>query len=150
MSSVLFVCLGNICRSPFAAEAARSRLAGVAVESAGFHAEEGRPTPRHVMETARMLAVDMSSCRSSRLTRERVDAADLIVCMDLANLKKLRSEFPEALPRSTLLGLFCPDGPPQIKDPLGLSPTATRAVLVQILAALEALSELITVVPLAI
>ena len=150
VSSVLFVCLGNICRSPFAAEAARSRLAGVAVHSAGFHTEEGRPTPRHVAETARTLAVDMSTCRSSRLTRERVDAADLIVCMDLANLEELRSEFPEALPRSTLLGLFRPDGPPQINDPFGLSPAATRAVLAQILGALDGLSEWITVGPLVI
>jgi len=147
VSSVLFVCFGNICRSSFAATAARSRLAGIAVQSAGFHADEGRPTPRHVLETARTLDVDLSTCRSIRVRREQVDAADLIACMDLANLDRLVAEFPTAKSRSTLLGLFRPDGPAQINDPLGLSPAATRAVLAQILAALDGLAEWLTVVP---
>ena len=147
VSSVLFVCFGNICRSPFAAAAARVRLAGLAVHAAGFHGDEGRPTPHHVMATARTLNVDLSTCRSIRVTREQVDAADLIACMDLANLDQLVAEFPAARSRSTLLGLFRPDGPAQIKDPMGLSPAATRAVLVQILGALDGLAAWLTVIP---
>jgi protein-tyrosine phosphatase len=148
VSSVLFVCFGNICRSPFAAEAARSRLGGVAVASGGFHSEEGRPSPRHVVETARTLAVDMSACRSVRLTPERVAAADLIVCMDVANLRQLADEYPAALSRATLLGFFRPAGPAQINDPFGLSPATTRMVFVQILDALQSLSEWISIAPL--
>lgn len=141
IASVLFVCFGNICRSPFAAVAARSRLVGVAIDSGGFQPDEGRPSPRHVVETAQTLAIDLSTCRSIRLTQNRVDSADLIACMDLANLRQLLAEFPTAKPRSTLLGLFRPDGPVQIKDPFGLAPGAMRAVFVQILVALDALSD---------
>jgi len=147
VSSVLFVCLGNICRSPFAAEAARSRLGGIAVASGGFHADEGRPSPRHVVETARTLAIDMSACRSVRLTPERVAAADLILCMDVTNLRQLAIEYPSALSRATLLGLFRPQGPAQINDPFGLSPATTRMVFVQILDALQSLSEWIAIAP---
>lgn len=138
--SVLFLCFGNICRSPFAAMAARSHLDGVAIDSAGFHINEGRPSPHHVVETARTLGVDVSGCCSSRITRERVEAADLILCMDLANLGQLASEFPEAVPRSTLLGLFRAGGPAEIRDPYDLPPVATRAELVNIICAIDALS----------
>jgi protein-tyrosine-phosphatase/predicted ATP-grasp superfamily ATP-dependent carboligase len=146
VSSVLFLCFGNICRSPFAALAARARLPGIRVDSAGFHISEGRPSPHHVVQTASSLGIDLSVCSSNRVTQERIAAADLILCMDLVNLGQLASEFPEALPRSTLLGLFRADGPAEIADPYDMPPVATRAVLVHILCAIDALADWLTVI----
>jgi len=62
--------------------------------------------------------------------------------MDLAHLEAIEREFPEALPRATLLGLFAAEGPAEIRDPYDMSPSATRAVLVQMLQAIDAFSGL--------
>ena len=134
---VLFLCMGNICRSAFAATAATPRLPGVVVESGGFYRNGGRPTPAHVVQAAAKFGVDLSSWSSQRLTAEQVAATDLIIAMDLANLERLRREFPEAMARATLLGLFRPSGPVEIADPISLSPAATERVLGELNSALD-------------
>jgi protein-tyrosine-phosphatase len=138
LASVLFVCLGNICRSPFAAAVAVERLPGVAIDSAGFLQHDGRPSPPHIVTAARSLGVDVSHSRAQRVTAGQMEAAGLIVCMDLAHLETIAREFPEALHKATLLGLFAADGPAEIRDPYDMSPSATRAVLVQMLRAIDA------------
>jgi protein-tyrosine-phosphatase len=138
VSSVLFICLGNICRSPFAAAVAFDRLPGIAIDSAGFLKHDGRPSPPHIVTAAKSLGVDVSSVRAQRVTAGQIVAANLIVCMDLAHLEMIEREFPEALPKATLLGLFAAEGPAEIRDPYDMSPSATRAVLVQMLRAIDA------------
>jgi protein-tyrosine phosphatase len=138
IGSVLFVCLGNICRSPFAAAVAFERLPGLAVESAGFLQHDGRPSPPHIVSAAKSLGIDVTSARARRVTAGQIAAADLVVCMDLAHLELMEREFPEALPKATLLGLFADDGPAEIRDPYDMNPAATRAVLVQMMRALDA------------
>ena len=140
VGSVLFLCLGNLCRSPFAAAAAADRLPGVTIASAGFLSHDGRPSPQHVVLTARSLGVDVSPSRARRVTAAQVAAADLIVCMEVSHLDRVAAEFPDALPRTTLLGLFSPGGPAEIRDPYDLSPSATRAVFVEMLQAIDALA----------
>src|SRR5262245_49404600 len=70
--TILFVCHGNICRSPFAAAAAVRRFADIggdaaAIGSAGFIGP-GRPCPPTAQEAARAAGVDLSWHRSSLLT----------------------------------------------------------------------------------
>jgi protein-tyrosine-phosphatase len=138
-SSVLFLCLGNLCRSPFAAAAAAPRLHGVAVSSAGFLRHDGRPSPAPFVATARALGVELSTARAQRVTAEQIAAAELIVCMDLDNLSRMAAEFPDALGRTTLLGLFDPEGPPEVRDPYALPEQETRVELERMLAAIDAL-----------
>jgi protein-tyrosine-phosphatase len=138
VASVLFVCLGNICRSPFAAAVAFERLPGIAIDSAGFLQHDGRPSPPHIVTAAKSLGVDLSDARAQRVTESQIAAAGLVVCMDLAHLEMIEREFPEALPKATLLGLFASEGPAEIRDPYDMSPSATRAVLVQMMRALDA------------
>ena len=140
VGSVLFLCLGNLCRSPFAAAAAAARLPGVACASAGFLSHDGRASPPHVVLTARSLGVDVASARARRVTAADVAAADLVVCMDTSHLERVAAEFPHAMAKTTLLGLFEPDGPAEIRDPYELSPSATRAIFVEMLQALDALA----------
>lgn len=141
-SSVLFLCLGNLCRSPFAAAAAAAepRLHGVAVVSAGFLRHDDRPSPARFVATARALGVDLSTARAQRVTAVQVAAAELIVCMDLDNLSRMAAEFPAALERTTLLGLFDPDGPPEVRDPYALPEHDTRVELERMLVAIDALA----------
>jgi len=84
-ASVLFLCQGNVCRSPYAAAAflralppaARTR---VRVESAGFIGPD-RPPPGPALSAAAARRIDLSAHRSSLISRERVDAAALVVVM---------------------------------------------------------------------
>ncbi len=140
VARVLFLCLGNICRSPFAAAAARTRLRGVEIEGAGFHPRGGRPTPAHVVEAARDLGVDLSAASSRVVTAQALAQADLILAMELGQLERLAREHPAARRRATLLGFYAPPGPPEIPDPYALGPDPTRAALARILAALDGLA----------
>lgn len=118
---VLFLCYGNICRSPFAAEYARSRVPSrVRVRSAGFHPHEGRSTPPRFLPLALAHGVDLSGHRSRRVRPADLDAASLIVVMDAANLRCLAEEAPAALAKTLLLGPLLPDRPAEIADPYTL------------------------------
>jgi protein-tyrosine-phosphatase len=80
---ILFVCAGNLCRSPFAEGLAR-RLASergldLEFESAGEIAYEGSSCPRDALDAARWHGVDLSAHRARRLTPERQAAADEVV-----------------------------------------------------------------------
>jgi len=144
--AVLFLCLGNICRSPFAAVVARERLHGVKVESAGFVRHDGRPSPPHVVATAQSLGFDVSAARARRVTAEQVAAASLVVCMDVKHLALMADEFPEALGKTTLLGLFDAGGPAEMLDPYDLSAPATRVVFQQMLKAIDGLASSVSFV----
>ena len=96
--SVLFVCLGNICRSPLA-EAALREEAGrlgieVHVDSAGtgdWHV--GQPPDRRAIAVAKRNGVDISHLRARRVTSDDFWRFDHIVALDadnLANLKRMR------------------------------------------------------------
>jgi len=101
--SVLFVCMGNICRSPLAegifrkglAEAGLSEL--VAVDSAGtgnWHQGDG-PDPRSV-ETALQHGIDISGQRARQVTPEDFDRFDIIFAMDRSNEATMRARAPSS------------------------------------------------------
>ncbi|KAB7782083.1 MULTISPECIES: low molecular weight protein-tyrosine-phosphatase [Methylorubrum] len=97
--AILFVCLGNICRSPLA-EAAFRREAeriglDVAVDSAGtgdWHV--GEPPDRRAIAVARANGVDISGYRGRQVTAADFDRFDHVVALDLANLARLRALRP--------------------------------------------------------
>lgn len=94
--SVLFVCYGNICRSPYAA-AAYARLAGeaggaVRVTSAGFIGP-GRPSPPEAQTVAARRGLDLAAQRSRLITEPLVRDHDLIVVMERAQAAALARTF---------------------------------------------------------
>lgn len=99
MPSILFVCLGNICRSPLAEaalreEARRLRL-DLIVDSAGtgnWHAGEP-PDPRAIAVAAKN-GVDIRALRARQVTRADFTRFDRIVALDHDNLKDLRRLAP--------------------------------------------------------
>ena len=103
MTSILFVCLGNICRSPLAegalrAEAERRGL-DLHAESAGtgnWHAGEP-PDPRAIVAAWRQ-GVDISGQRARQVQLEDFHAFDLIVALDRQNLRDLRAMSPAGAP----------------------------------------------------
>jgi protein-tyrosine phosphatase len=88
------MCLGNICRSPFAAAALEQNAAGTAlrVESAGF-LESGRAAPAVAQESALRRGIDLSAHRSQQVTAALVQGADLIVVMDRAQRRAILERF---------------------------------------------------------
>lgn len=117
---VLFVCKGNICRSPFAERYAR-KVAGPALEvaSSGYYPKEGRCSPEAALDAAKRFGIDLASHRSTVLNRVMIDAADAIFFFDEAIRVRLLQDFPSARKRLFCLGLHLPKGPLRIEDPYG-------------------------------
>ncbi|HEX9428561.1 MAG TPA: glycosyltransferase [Candidatus Polarisedimenticolia bacterium] len=106
--SILFVCQGNIIRSPMAAALMRRALAGLAgeaprIESAGLRAEPGRPADQRAIQAASWLGLDLTGHRARRVTPEEVNGADRIVAMDALIEAELLDRFPLAADRIVLL-----------------------------------------------
>lgn len=97
---LLFVCLGNICRSPAAEGVVRRAFdaAGIAAEldsagTGGWHV--GAPPDPRMQAAARARGIDLSGLRARRARPEDFVAFDLILAMDSDNLADLESIRPE-------------------------------------------------------
>lgn len=123
--SVLFVCLGNICRSPLAEGVFRSLAVGRGVadrfdiDSCGtgpWH--EGEPPHRESCKVASKHGVSIEGLRARQVCRDDFKRFDLIVAMDRSNLEDLRRLCPGAGPEIVLLRDFDPTEPdPDVPDP---------------------------------
>jgi protein-tyrosine phosphatase len=131
-SKIVFLCYGNICRSPLAAGLAKQAVSGIAIDSAGFHEHVGRRCPEKIQRTANSFGIDLSAHRSARLTQDHLVDADLVIVMDLENLDRLRKEFPTIVDRTTLLGLFGKQRTLAIPDPYPAEETAARVICDQV------------------
>ena len=130
--SILFVCKGNVCRSPFAEwlarkiseDKGRSRMV---FSSAGLEVSGQLPPPEEAIRAAEDFGVSHASHRSKKITPDAMKASDMVLAMDAGHLKVLRSAFPQFYYRIFLLPLFAPrNGRPRgsyyhynIPDPYG-------------------------------
>jgi protein-tyrosine-phosphatase len=137
---IVFLCYGNICRSPLAAMLAQQRLSGIAIESAGFHQHAGRSCPEKMLRIGDSFGVDLSGHRSRSATGEILGGADLVIVMDLENLACLRKAFPEQANRATLLGLFAGTPQTEIADPYLAEPSVTRKICDQVRSGIDGLA----------
>lgn len=96
MQSVLFVCLGNICRSPIAEGVARKLIEevgrSITVDSAGTGSwHVGEAPCKHSIAVARYHDVDISSLRARQVKKSDFAAFDLIVALDQNNYRDLKA-----------------------------------------------------------
>jgi glycine hydroxymethyltransferase len=126
VKSVLFVCTGNICRSPIA-EGFFRRLIGnskeIEVLSAGVHAVRGQPPSLYAVQVCAEEGLDISDLRSQPLTAELVDRATHIFAMTGAHLETIQTLFPHGAEKSFLLREFEEPGTTvwrDVPDPIGL------------------------------
>ena len=101
-NSVLFVCMGNICRSPTAEGVFRHHVnaAGldgqIEIDSAGTHAyHTGEPPDRRAQAAAERRGMSLDGIRARRVSADDYERFDLIVAMDEDNLARLTEEAPE-------------------------------------------------------
>jgi protein-tyrosine phosphatase len=110
---ILFVCMGNICRSPMAKGVMRSLVesAGmqenVVVDSAGTHDYHvGEPPDPRAQAAALRHGYDISGLRARQLASEDFERFDLLLAMDFNNLACLRDRCPSGLEGK--IGLLMP------------------------------------------
>lgn len=98
---VLFVCMGNICRSPTAEGVFRHLLKQKGsldlfeIDSAGTHAYHvGEPPDSRAQQTARSRGIDLSFIRGRKFTNSDFEYFDYILAMDTDNLHILQQACP--------------------------------------------------------
>jgi protein-tyrosine phosphatase len=96
MKSILFVCLGNICRSPIAEGVAKKLIEegghSITVDSAGtgnWHV--GEAPCKHSVTVAKNHAVDISHLRARQVKKADFSTFDIIVALDESNYRDLKA-----------------------------------------------------------
>jgi RpiB/LacA/LacB family sugar-phosphate isomerase len=125
MKTILFICTGNVCRSPMAEALFRHAARGrgeFRVVSAGLGAMDGQPPTQHSVQAMRELGVDISGQRSRMLTADLVRQADFIFGMTHAHVDTIALLYPPAAEKTFLLREFDETLEPfekDIADPIG-------------------------------
>jgi protein-tyrosine-phosphatase len=121
---LLVVCLGNICRSPYAARRLAAALpAGWEVRQGGTLDLPARSSTPEAIAAAAERGIDLSTHASHPVTRADLDAAGAVLVFDWQIRDELVERYPEFAERVFLLGEVTP-GSVEIADPMGY-PVAT-------------------------
>ena len=119
----LFICFGNIMRSPMAAALLANRVAAdgldAEVRSAGTNAKPGRSAEPRALVAARAHGVSLGTHGATLVSEESMRWADVVFAMDHRNEAELVHRFPWAEGRIAMLGAFAPadDVDVSIPDP---------------------------------
>jgi protein-tyrosine phosphatase len=151
---ILFVCMGNICRSPTAEGVFRKLVQEraphlqVVIDSAGTHDYHvGEPPDRRAIAAAARRGIDLSGLRARMVQESDFEAFDLVVAMDRLNREVLLDRSPEELRERVRLMLeFAPStdvedvpdpyygGPVGFEHVLDLVEEASKGLLDELLA----------------
>ena len=146
MVKVMFVCMGNICRSPTAEGVFRHHAvtAGHAdrlrIDSAGTHAYHvGEPPDRRAVAAAERRGISLQNIRARRVSDEDFERFDHIIAMDEDNLASLLELAPQYRSKVRLFLEFSSGSEREVPDPYYGGPRGFDYVLDLIEAASAAL-----------
>ena len=105
---IMFVCTGNICRSPMAEGLLRHELGsrsieGVTVSSTGTWGLDGSPATEYAVTAARSSGVILTDHRAATFASAAADEADLILAMTSVHLREAEQMAPGSAPKTRLL-----------------------------------------------
>ena len=114
---LVFICLGNVCRSPYAEAIAKRH--GFNSISFGVDTSDGKPANHRAIAIARERDVDLTAHATKRVEHYAPTEGDLIVGMEMLHLERFDEKFAgTAVVQKTLLGLSLDEGvKPYIHDP---------------------------------
>jgi RpiB/LacA/LacB family sugar-phosphate isomerase len=127
MKTILFLCTGNICRSPMAEGLFRNAVkwrGDFRILSAGLGAVDGQPPTNHSVVAMKEIGIDIAHQRSRALTAELVRSADYIFGMTHSHVDTVALLYPSAAEKTFLLREFDETLEPyekDISDPIGSS-----------------------------
>jgi protein-tyrosine phosphatase len=146
--NILFVCSGNMCRSPLAAALIRHKVSAansadfgtaIQVKSAGTSADAGLPMSLAMEIILQEQGID-SAHQSQRLTGDLLDWADLVLTMTQAQKILLLSQVPQMAEKLATLNEYAGNtSQPDIEDPHGCDLDSYRKCAEEIEAACNAL-----------
>lgn len=116
---LVFVCHGNICRSPYAS--ARARALGARAISLGIEAADGAGANEEAARNALRRGVDLRDHRSMRLLPSLIEPGDLVVAFEPVQLLRVMQKNVKITAGLTLLGVWVRPVRPHIQDPYGRS-----------------------------
>src|ERR1035437_26092 len=127
MKTILFLCTGNVCRSPMAEGFFRHAVRGrgeFRILSAGLGALDGQPPSPYSVQAMKEIGMDISGQRSRALTADLVRSADLILGMTHGHVDTVQLLYPQVAEKTFLLREFDETLKPyekNISDPIGSS-----------------------------
>lgn len=138
MPSVLFICTGNIIRSPFAEQLFRNLLEESANElvdwniaSSGTWAEGGHPVDKQVRKLADHWSVNLEAHRSMPISLELLERSNLVLTMESGQKEAIRYEFKDQASKVIMLSELT-GKKVDIKDPIGSNSMGISQVLGEI------------------
>jgi protein-tyrosine-phosphatase len=126
MPHIVFVCTGNICRSPMAEGVMRHKFKeegrhDMTVSSMGIHGLNGYSATEYAQKVCVEDGIDISHHKARYLVGDELQMADLILCMETVHKKFIQTFFPWLHKKVFLLGAW-PEKQTRksgIKDPMG-------------------------------
>ena len=121
MPSVLFVCTGNLHRSPMAEYLFKNLISDTdnwLITSAGTYTHKGMQTNEEVLTVLKSYGIDASAHRTQVISRRKIHNHNLVLCLASNHKEALRIEFPDMKERiyllSEMVGLTT-----SVDDPIG-------------------------------
>ncbi len=145
-NNILFLCYGNINRSAIAHVLADEMIGtdGLTFRSAGFHPEENRPADSRMVAIASDHGISMNSFRSTTLTQELANWADLIFVMEATHISRLETLSAQVAEKAYLLGgLTIGEEAVEIADPYNQPEPVYRSTYQQVARCIEGMKTLI-------
>jgi protein-tyrosine-phosphatase len=146
--NILFICTGNICRSPMAewqlkALLRKNPITGMQVGSAGLIALPGNSASFNAVRVAKENSISLEEHKARPITTELIDTADLVLVMESHQGHELIIHYPQASERILLLRHFARYGSRErgISDPYGRNLEAYRFCFEDIKESVESLYE---------
>jgi protein-tyrosine phosphatase len=116
---MVFVCLGNVCRSPYAALLSREH--GLPTASFGLSTQTGIPAYTDAVASARRRGRDLTAHAATDLVDFEIRDTDLLLVMEVRQARALEKRLGESEAQIALLGFWAKPSRPHVHDPMTLS-----------------------------